>query len=190
MARRVDDLDERDYRARIDIRHQLREARLAAGLTQREVAERMNLDAANLRRLEAQGVDQSYSATVMTWARALDRRLVMEPVNFPAPAALRRAGSVNAMMALIGGAGDEWAVAEVATRLAGIRAACGVTATQMAARIGITSTAVLYIEMAGANSQLVVLQRHARAIARCSWRARDGYLALRLEPDTEMEHPG
>src|SRR4051812_23631021 len=86
MGRRIADLDERDYRTRVGIRTQLRARRLLWGWSQRDLGEQLGYEAANVRRLERAGVDQSFTVTVMRWARALGMRLVLQPVGFPDPA--------------------------------------------------------------------------------------------------------
>lgn len=191
MARRITDLDERDYQARAALRVALRDARGNLGLSQRALGERLGFDGANVRRLERQGVDQSYAITVMRWARALDLELVMEPVGFPPVADdVTAADSVNDMLAMLAGTttvpAEEATVAALISRLTRIRTVLGVTAVQLAARFGTTPTAVSMVETTGRGSALVTLQRHARGIARCSWRAPDGYLDVRLEPAQRM----
>jgi transcriptional regulator with XRE-family HTH domain len=189
MARRIDDLDVRDYDTRTAVRVRLRERREQLGVTQRALGEALGFEAANVRRLERAGVDQSYTVTVMRWAAALGLRLVLEPVGFPPPVGLGRVDTLNDMMAALTDAGfagdEEWEVARIIADLAGIRAACRVACAQLAAKIGVTPTAVGLIETAGASSALVVLQRHARGIARCARRP-DAYLAVRLEEATAL----
>lgn len=191
MSRRIADMDPRDYQTRIQIRTDLQAARIEQGLTQQKLGARLGYDGANVRRLERQGVDQSYTVTVMRWARALGLRLVLEPVGFPPPAPRRAAATLNDMMAMVGGddLGDEWQVARIVSQLAGIRTACGVTAARMGDRLGISPTAVALFETSGASSALVGLQRHARGIAACSWRASGGYLAVRLEKAPTTAEP-
>ncbi len=188
MGRRIADLDDRDYQARVDIRTQLRARRELWGWSQKKLGEALGYEAGNVRRLERQGVDQSYTVTVMRWARALGMRLVVEPVGFPRPVHYYR-DMIQAMAhaMLTAGPGDADDAAEVAgivQQLVGIRLACRVTQTQLGQRFGITDQSVSLIETSGSSCALVVLQRHARGIAKCSWRP-DAHLAVRLE-DTSL----
>lgn len=179
MARRINDLDDRDLAARIRIRQQLVAAREQAGLTCRQLGEKLHYEPANIRRLERQGVDQSYTVTVIRWARALGRDLVLEPVGFPPPRPPLAARHLTAMVAAAGIDADERRVARMVLCLAGIRVACAVTPAQLAERLGITPSAVGLFETSGASSALVALQRHARAVARCARRS-NAYLAVHL----------
>lgn len=189
MGRHITDLDARDRQARLDVRTQLRAHRELLGLSQRALGLRLGYEAANVRRLEREGVNQSYTVTVMRWARALGLRLVLQPVGFPPPA--RSVGdSVDDLLAALSGqvdmsgdAGDAWAVTRITQQLVGIRLACRVTQPQLASQFRTTEQNVSLIETAGSSTALVVLQRHARGIARCSWRPA-AYLDVRLEPST------
>jgi transcriptional regulator with XRE-family HTH domain len=182
MARRVADLDLRDYDTRIAVRAQLRAAREAQHLTQEQVAQAMWTQAANVRRLERQGVDQSYAVTVMRWAAAVNQQLVIEPVGFPPPAP-RRAGT-NPLLAAVSASltGPDWQVVRLWQALVGIREACAVSQDQMARVLGISSQAVSLLEHAEAGSLLVVLQRHARAIAACCPHRAGAHLSVRVVP--------
>ena len=188
MARRIADLDARDYQARVDIRVQLRARRQACGWSQRKLGDRLGYDAANIRRLEREGVDQSFTVTVMRWARELGTRLVLTPVGFPPPAPYYR-NMIEAMaeamaLAAPGEADDAAEVAGLIQQLVGIRLACRVTQPQLAKQFGTTVQNVSLIETAGSSTALVVLQRHARGIARCAWRP-DAHLAAHVE-DTPL----
>ena len=192
MARRIADLDERDYQVRIALRAELRALREQQGLSQHALGERMSMDGAGVRRLERQGVDQSRASTVMRWAHALGRTLVMEPVGFPRPARFVRPSKANEVDLLLsailpGLTGAEWDVARLIEKLAGIRIACYVSQLRLADRLNVTEQAVSFFETSAADTALVMLQRHARGIAKCSHRA-DAHLAVRLElpaPDSD-----
>jgi transcriptional regulator with XRE-family HTH domain len=192
MGRRINDLDDRDFQARTAMRIQLRARRETLGLSQRALGQILGYAAANIRRLEREGVDQSYTTTIMRWARALGFRLMMQPVGFPPPA--RSIGdSVDDLMAALGAeidlggtAGDAWEVNRLTAELVGIRLACRVTQPQLARQFKTTDQNVSLIETSGNSTALVVLQRHARAIGRCSWRP-DAHLAVWL--DDETTHP-
>lgn len=136
-----------------------------------------------MRRLERAGVDQSYAVTVMRWARALGCRLVMTPVGFPRLPASYYRGMVGDVLAALDDDVDEGAeVAALVQRLVALRNTCRVTQADLAKRIGTTDKNVSLIETAGSSTALVVLQRHARAIGKCSWRPA-AHLAVTLEPD-------
>ncbi len=55
MARRVSDIHPADLAARVELRHRLRRIRAQAGLSTQQIAVRMGIDAANMRRLERRG---------------------------------------------------------------------------------------------------------------------------------------
>lgn len=199
MARRIADLDERDYQTRIALRAQLRALRVDQGVSQRELGDRLGgRDGSCVRRLERQGVDQSRTSTVMRWARALGKTLALEPVGFPRPATFIRpskSSDVDALLSAIlpGLTGDEWDIARMIEKLAGIRIACSVSQEKLADRLNLTEQAVSFFETSAADTALVMLQRHARGIAKCSRRP-DAHLAVRLEdpapqPETDQEVP-
>ncbi len=185
MGRRVDDLSPADRDARIDVRTRLRARRIELGLSQRQLGRRLGYEAANIRRLEREGVDQSYTVTVMRWARALDMQLGLTPVGFPRPGYYYRdmvAAMVTAMAtAGPGEAEDAAEVAGLVQQLVALRIACGVSQDQLAKRIGTTDKNVSLIETAGSATALVVLQRHARAIGKCAARP-EAHLAVTLQP--------
>ena len=194
MGRRLADLDERDYAARIAIREQLCDRRTELGLTQKDLGELMGTNQANVRRLERTGVDQSFTISIMRWARALGLRLVLEPIGFPKPHP-RNIRGTGAMMAALAAtritddnAGDEWAVLAMRDTLASIRLTCNVTCAQLGAKFGTGEANVWQFETHGGSPQLVALQRHARGIARCTWRS-EAYLDVRLEPAPEPPDP-
>lgn len=191
MGRRIHDLDDRDSQARAGLRIQLRARREELGISQFALGEKLGWQAANVRRLERQGVDQSYAHTVMRWARALGLRLAVEPVGFPKPWTVG-ADRVDRMLSALAtqmyetgrcDTADEWEVLRLTKQLVGIRLACGVTQDQLAGVFGVSTQAVSLFEIVDKTTSLVALQRHARGIARCSPRWRDGYLCVRLEPD-------
>lgn len=198
MARRVADLDERDYQVRIAIRGELRRLREEQGLSQRALGERLGIEGSGVRRLERDGVDQSRTSTVMRWARALGKELVLKPVGFPRPAPIVRPSKSNDVDLLLSAilpdlTGDAWAVARMVETLTGIRVACYVSQLRLAEQLDLTDQAVSVFETSAADAALVMLQRHARAIARCSRRP-DAHLAVRLEdpapqPETDQEVP-
>lgn len=186
MARRVDDLDDRDRQTRLAIRAQLRGRREQLGMSQQALGDLMRTNPANVRRLERQGVDQSYTISVMKWARMLGLRLAITPVGFPPPVAAggdradELLAAVSGQIHVAGDAGDMWEVVRLMRTLVGIRVACAVSQRRMAARIGVTEQAISLVEVSGSSTALVVLQRHARGIARCSRRP-EAYLDVRLE---------
>jgi hypothetical protein len=61
-----------------------------------------------------------------------------------------------------------------------------VTQGQLADQFGVSEQAVSLIEVSGHSTALVVLQRHARGIARCA-RLSAAHLAVRLEPQPDTE---
>lgn len=197
MARTIADLHPDDAAARETLRTQLRAVRETAGLSQRQLGERLGTDQANIRRLEQQGVRQSRTGTVARWARALGHELVLEPVDLPSPSLFRRpsraSGVDEILTAILHGpelTGPEWKAAHVMAQLIGIRNAAGVTQHALAARLGLTYQAIAFTEQATADTALVVLQRYARGIAQCS-RYRTGRLDVRLEPIARNpQHPG
>jgi DNA-binding XRE family transcriptional regulator len=123
----------------------------------------------------------------MQWAQVLGMRLVLEPVGFP-PA---RAGTaVDELLAAVAtemtpGTSVAWRSVAVLDDLIRIRRTCRVTQAQLAAQIGISAKTVSMVETGGSATALVVLQRHARGIARCV-RLPDAYLSVRLEDDTQV----
>jgi len=186
MGRTVVDLDDRDLAVRDALRLELTALRLAAGLSQRQVAIAMGSEASLVRGLERAGVLQSRTGTVLRWARALGKRVIIEPVGFPPPAKQRwpsRSAGVEGLLATIAQTEwadrDEWVAAGIAADLAGIRVACGITQTELADVLGISEQAVSILETAGTDTMLVVLQRYARGLARCSRRP-DAHLHVRL----------
>lgn len=188
MARRIDDLDQRDLQTRLAIRAQLRARREQLGMSQQALGDLLSTGASNVRRLERQGVDQSYTTTIMKWARMLGLRLAITPVGFPPPARVGAdrvddlLAAVSGQMHTVGGTdnADQWEVTRLMRALSGIRVACAVTQRQMAARMGVCGQAASLVEISGSSTALVVLQRHARAIARCSRRSQ-AYLDVRLD---------
>lgn len=186
MATFVADLDDGDRRAREVLRGQLRARRELLGWSQRKTAERIGIDTASVRRRERLGVDQAYASTVLRWARALGLRLVMDPVGFPpTPAA-----DVDDLLAAIGGelspgTSAAWQTVAVMENLVRLRLACRVTQRQLADVFGTTEQAVTLVETSGSTNALVVLQRHARGIARCAWLP-GAHLSVHLEPDTDV----
>jgi len=186
----IADLDDRDRQARAGLHHQLRARREELGWSQRKVGEACGIDAASVRRRERLGVDQSYAATIMQWADALGLHLAMQPVGFPAIAA-RPLSRIDKLMAYIQvemntrtAAG--WKSAAVLADLVQLRTALGVTQDQLAAQFGVSEQAVSLIEAGAQSPALVVLQRHARGIARCA-RLPHAHLAVRLEPEEDTE---
>jgi transcriptional regulator with XRE-family HTH domain len=191
MGRRVADIDERDRQVRVDVRSRLRTRRQQLGWSQRQVGELLGSHPANIRRLEREGVDQSYAISVMRWARVLGLRLVLQPVGFPPPA-VQVGDAVDDLLTAVAGdirgsgdLDDAWEMTRIMGQLVGVRLACRVTRPQLAKRIGTTEQNVSLIETAGSSTALVVLQRHARAVAKCSWRP-DAYLSVSLEETTQV----
>lgn len=188
MARSIADLHPDDHATRDRLRRQLRALREQAGVSQRELGERMGVDQANIRRLERKGVLQSHTGTVARWARGLRHRLVLEPAGFPHPLRAGWPGSrtPNDMVALVAqlvrAEADEWLAARTTSTLTGVRLACCVTQERLAARLDVSEQAVSVFEAGVSDSTLVLLQRYARGIARCTRTWRDGYLDVRLEP--------
>lgn len=186
MGRTVTDLDERDLAARDRLRLDLIQARLDAGLSQRAVAHAMGRQASMVRQLEAGMVLQSRTGTVVRWASALGRKVTIEPVGFPAPVRGRppsRSTDVDdlltAMTHTMPADLDDWVAARVAADLVGIRIACGISQPVLADALGITEQAVSIFETSGADTALAVLQRYARALARCTRRT-DAHLHVRV----------
>jgi len=188
MSRFIADLDDRDRKARASLHYELRARREALGWSQRKVAEACGIDAASVRRRERLGVDQSYAATIMRWAEVLGLRLVMRPVGFP-PAAPRPLNRIERLMATIqvemnATTAAGWKSAALLADLVRLRQVCRVTQGQLADQFGVSEQAVSLIEVSGHSTALVVLQRHARGIARCA-RLPHAHLAVWLEPEEE-----
>jgi transcriptional regulator with XRE-family HTH domain len=188
MAVRVADLDDRDRFNRLALRAALRGDREAAGVSQRTLAARLGTDQPGVGRYER--TDQWRITTVLRWARALDRRVVLRPVGFPA--ATRPMywgkntdieGALHAILRSVTGAGeasDEWTVAKLQSELAGIRAACGISQLRLADRIGVSEQALSQFERGGNGTRVVVAQRYARGVALCA-RLPLAHLSLTLE---------
>lgn len=196
MAGRIEDLHPDDYTARIAIRTQLRAIREATGLSQRDMKELLGLDQGQVSKMERTGVDQSKTATIARWARALGYRLTLTPTGFPPPAR-RRPDSTNPVAATLAalvetynvgafGGADGWLAARTLHDLVGIRIACSVSPAQLARVLGISEQSVILTDRGTGDNQLVMLQRYARGIARAS-RHQGGYLAAGLEPVDQPE---
>lgn len=184
MATFVADLDDSDRQARAVLHGQLRARRELLGWSQRKTAERIGVDTTSVRRRERVGVDQAYAATVLRWARALGLRLVMDPVGFPPTPE----EDVDDMLAAIGrelspATSAAWQTVAVMHHLVRVRIGCQVTQRQLGEVFGISDQAVVLVETSAAA--LVVLQRHARGIARCAGLA-GAHLSVHLEPDTDV----
>jgi transcriptional regulator with XRE-family HTH domain len=189
MSRVIADLDDRDRKARADLHLQLRARRQLLGWSQRKVGDACGVDPAGIRRWERLGVDQSYAATIMRWAEPLGLRLVMEPVGFPTVPArpLSRIGQLFAAIEveMTGRTSAAWRTAAVRADLVRIRQACRVTQAQLADQFRVSEQAVSMTEVGDSSPALVMLQRHARGIARCARRP-EAYLAVSLQEDTPL----
>src|SRR5258707_1181706 len=78
-------------------------ARIASGMTQRELAERLSLKEQQIQRYETQNYDGASFARIADVADAIG-------VNVPQHLALAEAGSTDAVLKRVAGAGIEWPV--------------------------------------------------------------------------------
>lgn len=193
MAARVADLDDRDRFNRLALRAELRDTREAESVSQRALAARLGIDQPGVGRYEC--TDQWRVTTVLRWARALNRRVILRPVGFPA--ATRSMywgkntdieGALHAILGSVtgsGNTGDDWTVAKLQSELAGIRGACGISQLRLADRIGVSEQALSQFEGGENGTSVVVAQRYARGLALCA-RLPLAYLSLTLEqPELE-----
>lgn len=187
MGGRPVDLDPRDQADRLAIAAELVRIReQEARIGQRALAARLGVDQPGIGRYERG--DQWRIRTVRRWARALGRTFTLTPAGFPQPAAFwaKSTDIETALHAVLGGVvlggdtGDEWAIANLQSELAGIRVACGVSRLRLARRLGITEQAVSLFEGGEHGASVTTAQRYTRAIARCAGRP-DAHLALSLE---------
>lgn len=186
MAHPIGDLDVRDRRARAPLHFQLRARRQQLGWSQARVGQATGFDAAGVRRLERIGVDQSYASTVIRWATALGWRLALTPTGFPP----LPSGGLDELLGTVAvdmpaSAAASWQAMQVLAELARIRVACQVTQRELATLFGTTTQAVSMVEVGGAGTPLVGLQRHARGIARCAGLP-GAYLAVNLREGTPL----
>jgi len=162
------DLDPDDARRRSELIDQLRAAREAAGLSRRNVADRLGVTAPNINAIEGRTTWQA--RVIARYARALGRRIEWQLEDLTIP-------DDDDVMALIIAAGDT-STPDRADRVAW-RALCNdlvrirratYSVVDMAQRIGIHENAVHHWESHPDGSSIITAQRHARGLGgRLGW---------------------
>jgi transcriptional regulator with XRE-family HTH domain len=180
----VHDFSRRDEGARRDLKVRLLSERHRQRLGQRAVAARLGIDQRVFSGWEKR--DQWRMTTVMRWARALDMQFKAVPTGFPEPEHATRKGraadiddALIDLLANVGTRGDEWDVARLQSRIATLRAGCGVTQKQVADILSVTPQAIGEFECGSRGALLVNAQRHTRAVAQAAG-LESAYLALTL----------
>lgn len=168
------DLNPADTEARDQLRKELIKLRKDLGLRQKDVAARVGRIQATVALWER--TTNWRMSTLTRWARALGRRIVcevdgLEPAPPTAETAIWRATAP----------GFERDMALLVDTLRRTRMACGVTIADLAAVIGIDSTALAAWETCKTfDPHLTSLQRHPRALG--------GALRITLTPLKEEPH--
>jgi transcriptional regulator with XRE-family HTH domain len=165
---RVVDLHPDDTAARQRLGDQLRDARRAAGLSQRDLAARLGVVHSAVVAVEA---NTSWRmSTLRRWARGLDMELLAHPAGMP-----ELPTEVKALAAMVTAddRGDRFAVAALVAEITFARETLGLTKAEMGRRLGVAARGVSAIEN-GARGDIMVVT------AQRMWRVLDGALVLEL----------
>lgn len=155
----VEDLHPADRNARVKLRTDLIRIRRLQRLSQRGLAERLGIVQAAVSDMET--ATRWRTPTVQRWARALDHEIVFVVAGLPvddAPTLLDACRPSNP------DAADRWDRQQLHSVLVAARQQLGVTQFDLAARIGVSESAVHAIETAGDDLTVATLQRQARGL--------------------------